>query len=65
MTQRESRVWCENPRHSRTAHKLVATGRYDNADSAARDPHECHYPHNADVPEGPEPIVGHPYTIHD
>ncbi len=61
----ENRVWCENPRHPRTAHALKASDKYRDADSAARDPRECHYPHNADQPPGPEPIVGHPYTIHD
>lgn len=38
-------VWCENPAHSREPHVPTATNKYRDADSAATDPNECHYPH--------------------
>jgi hypothetical protein len=43
-------VRCENLDHGSRVHTV-------------RD--DCKYPHNADVPTGPGPIIGHPYTAHD
>lgn len=63
--ERRDMVWCENPAHTRAAHVLVMSGKYQDADSAASDPAECHSPHCADAPTGREPVVGHPYTVHD
>jgi hypothetical protein len=52
------RVWCENPAHSSDPHYPTMTGRYTDADSAAKDPNECHWPHLvppvADLPDRPE-----------
>lgn len=51
-----SPVWCENPAHGPGVHQAVCTRRYRDADSAATDREECHYPHDVGPAASPEII---------
>lgn len=56
-------VWCEAPDHPTGVHEERGNGPY--GDDWRPGNGSCRYPHSATTPPGREPVVGHPYTIHD
>lgn len=50
---------------SQPARQLVICEAHHDWSTAHPLADDCKYPHNADVPPGAQPIIGHPYTPHD